>query len=327
MLRPLPGLLATLLAVSVVHCASAEVRDTFDPEEGGSATTSSGAPSEPSGPPAIDSDSGVTDGGSQVCTEDIDVVLVIDTSSSMNFVLQALEEEFVNVVQASNALKQGAHFGAVFFQDNALLDVSGDEEGGKVHLGHESLVSAFSTMRTVYTRNNRNPGDGPTGPSTQNPICEENSLDALHLAATDFPWRENAARVAVVVTDDTFLEADDNYGDRDGDGDTTSTSYPREGDYPAQFTLAQTVTALQTAGVKVFSFTQAGASFECGTGRRHDSGDSVTYGWSAPYEGQAPIPEQTGGKNYDLAEIRSGSLHLDEAINGIVLETRCNGVN
>ena len=41
----------------------------------------------------------------------------------------------------------------------------------------------------------------------------------------------------ILVTDDTFLEKGDNYGDRDGDGDTNETTYPSEGDYPARFTV------------------------------------------------------------------------------------------
>lgn len=326
MRRLLSSLLVSLLAVSLVRCSSAGERGSFETDDSGTAASTSGDPAPDQGP-GIGGDAGA-DTGPRVCTEDIDVVLVIDTSSTMKFVLEELESEFENVVSASNALKEGAHFGAVFFQDNVLLDTSGDEADGKIHLGHDSLRSAFSTMRTVYTASDRNPADGPNGPTRQNPLCEENSLDALHVAATSFPWRENAVRIAIMVTDDTFLEANDNYGDGNGDGDTTDSFPFREGDYPAAYTLDQTLAALTEARVKVFSFTLVEPRSSCTTGRRHSEGrESVTFGWTRPYDGKAPIPEQTGGANFDLAAVSNGSLHLDEAINDIVLQTRCGGVN
>lgn len=63
----------------------------------------------------------------------------------------------------------------------------------------------------------------------------------------------------------------------------------------------------------------------CGTGRRHPSDDSVTYGWSKPYDGKAPIPDQTGGKNFDLDAVRDGKLSLAATINEVVLQSHCAG--
>ena len=75
-----------------------------------------------------------------------------------------------------------------------------------------------------------------------------------------------------------------------------------------------------------FSKLKAPAFFDlmkCGTGRRHASDDAVTYGWSKPYAGEPPIPDQTGGKNFDLDAVRDGKLSLATTINEVVLETRC----
>lgn len=310
--------------IGLLHCSSAE-RAAF--EDGSDPTAADdGGPSNnvgsfgEAGPPV--------EAGDRTCTEDVDVVLVLDVSSSMGFVLDKLGDEIEKVVTASNALKAGAHFGLVVYVDNAALSSTGDEENGKVHTASTTLKEAFAYAQKTYTNPNRNPGDGPTGPTTQNPICEENALDALHMAATDFPWRANAARVVILATDDTFIEKPDNYGDRDHDGKTDKTSYPREGNYPAKYALDETVDALKAAKIRVFSFSAMkppGFLEGCGTGRRHKESEPFTLGWSKPYEGKEPIPDATGGKNFDLGEVRSGTLSLATTINEVVVESHCAG--
>jgi hypothetical protein len=284
----------------------------------------------PSGRASVDAGAGGGDGATAVdagpCEDVVDVVFVLDTSSSMGFVLSQLESQIAQVVSASNMLAADAHFGLIVFQDNHALDATGPLEAGVVHTSATSLQQAFRHYRENYTNHNRNPGDGPTGPTTQNPICEENSLDALHAAAADFPWRPNATRVVILATDDTFLERPDNYGDRDADGMTDKTDFPREGDYPALHTVAETVDALRTARVRVFSFsriTQPGFLDRCGTGRRRPWED-ITDGWTTPYGNHMPIPMQTDGGNFDLDQVKNGSLSLAATINQVVLESYCS---
>jgi len=262
------------------------------------------------------------------CREVIDVVFVLDTSSSMDFVLTKLDTQIADVVTASNMVAADAHFGLIAFQDNFKLDATGTLNNGVVHTSAASLQTAFRNYRDNFTANNRNPGDGISGPTTQNPICEENSLDSLYAAATQFPWRDNATRVVIVATDDTFLEASDNYGDRDHDGDTTSTDFPKEGNYPAARSLPETITALQTAKARVFSFsriTQPSFLERCGTGRRLQWAD-ITDGWTTNYGTHAPIPMQTDGANYDLDQVKNGTLNLAATINEVVLESHCNPI-
>jgi len=199
-----------------------------------------------------------------------------------------------------------------------------------VHTQAATLQKAFASFEQLYTAPNRNPGDGPTGPTMQNPICEENAADALHAAAIDFPWRPSATRVIILVTDDTFLQPPDNYGDRDGDGKIDKTDYPREGDYPARFGLAESTAALKAAKVRVFSFTrlQPPGLFDptrCGTGRRLPWA-SISDGWSTPYKGLAPIPVQTSGKNFDLDQVYQGKLSLAETIKNVVIDSHCKPI-
>ncbi|UJR84550.1 vWA domain-containing protein [Sandaracinus amylolyticus] len=260
-----------------------------------------------------------------VCTDSVDVVFVIDVSSSMNFVLEELEDDVGMVVDAATELAPDPHFGFIGYVDNHAFATNGALEGGRVHTQASTLQSAFRQFLTTYTNPNRNPGDGPGGPTTQNPICEENALDALHAAATEFPWRPNATRVIIIATDDTFIEPTDNYGDRDHDGDWTSTDYPREGNYPALHSMAQTIAAVRSARARVFSFTRLsppGFLSRCGTDRRLEW-SQITNGWSAPYNGAAPIPDSTDGRNFDLAMVQSGSLSLATTINDVVIESYC----
>ena len=260
------------------------------------------------------------------CREVIDVVFVLDTSSSMEFVLTKLESQIAEVVTASNMVAADSHFGLIAFQDNFKLDATGSM--GTVHTTAQSLQTAFRNYRDNFTAYNRNPGDGPSGPTTQNPICEENSLDSLYAAATTYPWRMNATRVVILATDDTFLESTDNYGDRDGDGLTNKTDYPREGNYPAGHTMADTVASLRMNKIRVVSFSrisQPGLFDRCGTGRRLPWA-SITDGWTTPYKSQPPIPTQTDGGNYDLDKVKSGTLSLSTTINEVVLDSHCNPI-
>jgi hypothetical protein len=325
--------LAAFAFVGLLHCSSAS-RTAFETEEPGAAKSDGGNASDDTPTGFGDASALPGTGNNTACSEDIDIVLVLDVSSTMDFVLKKLGSEMQKVVDASNALKSGAHFGLVVYADNSLLDSSGDDAGGKVHTTAATLKKAFADVLRTYTDANRNPGDGPSGRDTQNPICEENTLDALHMAATDFPWRQKAAHVVIVATDDTFIEAPDNYGDRDGDGQTDKTDFPTEGDYPAKFTLDETIATLKGGDIRVFSFTRLKAPFfgnSCSTPRRHmtSSGrkdeESIAYGWSKPYHGKAPVPDQTGGKNFDLDGVKSGKLSLAATINEVVLESHCAG--
>lgn len=123
-----------------------------------------------------------------VCTDVVDVVFVLDVSSSMNFVLEELEDDVQQVVDAAAMLAPDPHFGFLGFVDNHAFATNGPLEGGRVHTSASTLQAAFRDFLTTYTSPNRNPGDGPSGPTTQNPICEENALDAIYAAATEFPW-------------------------------------------------------------------------------------------------------------------------------------------
>src|SRR5687767_5129804 len=127
--------------------------------------------------PFVPPDAAPYDAG--VCSDVVDVVLVLDVSSSMSFVLEDLEADIAQVVSAAETLAPEPHFGFIGFADNHAFATNGALEGGRVHTSASTLQTAFRDFLETYTDWNRNPGDGPSGRDTQNPICEENSLDAL----------------------------------------------------------------------------------------------------------------------------------------------------
>lgn len=276
--------------------------------------------------PHSDADPDVEDDG--ICTDVIDLVFVLDVSSTMNFVLNQLEAQIETVVTAANGLAEDSHFGLIAYVDNHALDDTGALEDGIVHTEASTLQTAFAHYRENYTTPNRNPGDGLDGLTMQNPICEENALDALYDAATRFPWREKATRVIILATDDTFIENPDNYGDRDGDGDWDLTNFPREGDYPALRTLPETIEELQGARVRVFTFTRHTvpgllSPNKCGTPRRFPWQD-ITDGWTTPYGMHEPIPDVTDARNFDIDQVRTGALDLSATINEVVVDSYCH---
>jgi hypothetical protein len=90
------------------------------------------------------------------------------------------------------------------------------------------------------------------------------------------------------------------------------------------------VTALRDVRARVFSFTRLKppGTFDlnkCGTGRRKPW-SAITDGWSTSYGASAPIPTSTGGKNFDLEEVRASRLSLSATINDVVVESYCNPI-
>jgi hypothetical protein len=237
-------------------------------------------------------------------------------------VLEKLGAEMESVVTAANAIAPDAHFGLIPFQDKYVLDATGSLSEGKVHTEAKTLQAAFKNYLDNYTAFNRNPGD-PWSLLPRNSICEENALDSLYAAAVEFPWRPNATRVVIAVTDDTFLERPDDYGKKAAGDILPFPDY----DAKAKWTVAETVAQLQEKRARVFSFSRlkAGDFGGCSTGRRLGQ-DDVSDGWSTPYGTHDPIPVTTGGKNFDLKQVKDGMLSLSATINEVVVDSYCNPI-
>jgi hypothetical protein len=240
--------------------------------------------------PGDGSGTGAGEGG-MLCEQDVDIVFVMDVSTSMGPFLSTLADEILVVDQALQQLMLPGqpHYGLVVFVDDfALLGA------GAPYPDVQTLRQDFMTW-SAFTSSNQQVAGG-----NFNTTWPENSLDALWVAATGFQWRseDTTLRLVIHTTDDTFWD-----GPTNGNGVAIQHGY------------AEVVTALQERQIRQFTFAaQIGGECEC---------LDVTPGWSTPYMGQDTIPDATDGGWFDLDLVLAGQQSLSAAINGAVEDKMC----
>ena len=186
----------------------------------------------------------------------------------------------------------GAHLGEGGPEAVRLLEVHPDLSVGGALYGIEGEGRLWGD----FTASNQQVGGG-----NSNGTWPENSLDALHLAATQFAWRpaDETTRLVIHTTDDTFWE-----------GPSTQNGVAIQNDY------ASTVAALQAETIRVFAFADTiGGSCGC---------LDVSMGWFGDYEGMPSIPDATDGGVYDINEILSNAVSLADAIGDSVEQSYCD---
>jgi hypothetical protein len=120
---------------------------------------------------------------------------------------------------------------------------------------------------------------------------QENVLDALHLAATAFAFRPDARHLILLMTDDTFLEPPAEYSDGT----------------PALHSYGEVETALATSGARLYSV----HSRERGRGL------------SSGHAGRPSLVQQTGGAWFELSQVDSGALVLENLLGDLVAGPVC----
>jgi len=225
------------------------------------------------------------------CNQAIDIVFVMDVSTSMGPFLSKLANEIQAVDTAVQALNLGVapHYGLVVFVDDTTFANS-----AKPYVDVATLATDFKTWANFTSSNHQTSGGGT------NTTWPENSLDALYRAATEFDWRpaDGTLRIVIHTTDDRFWQ-----------GPTTQDGVQILHDYQS------TSNALQSAQVRVFSFaSKLGGPLE---------NEDVSSGWFGPYQGMTSLPDATGGGVYELDGVLNGSISLSAAIPAAVKDTLC----
>ncbi|MEM6995464.1 MAG: vWA domain-containing protein [Myxococcota bacterium] len=266
---------------------------------GGEATTSAPELDGTDAGPKFDTPVEDTDTvGGRYCGNDLDIVFVMDVSTSMGGFFDRLEASILEVdaAIAELDLPSEAQYGLVVFVDDVLVVA-----GGAPYAELAVLQADFATWNAFTSNNQQIAAPGMNG------TMPENSLDALHAAASEFQWRamDTTDRIVIHTTDDTFW-------------DGPLTQYDG---IMVQHGYEETVDALRDQQIRVFSFaTSAG----CGTVIDGQCADAeVGEGWFAPYQGEPAIPEATDGAVWEIAEVNEGTLSLADAIPSAVEESYC----
>lgn len=233
------------------------------------------------------------DAGPPLCGAPLDVVFVIDTSTSMEAELLQVRTGIRRIWNAARALTLDTRFGLVVFVDDVVA-VAGCTPFGSV----EALEAELDRW-WAFTSTNRQPNGG----ATSNTDCPENSLDALHAAATRCTWREGATRLIVHATDDTFAEPPALLSEA----------------IPVQHGYAEVLEALTSRELRLGSFAAPGIGEFCGVAMT----ENVGVGWHEPYMGMPALPVATGGRAWNVRDVRDGELDMADAINELIADEYC----
>jgi hypothetical protein len=236
------------------------------------------------------------DGGA-LCSDPLDVVFVIDVSTSMADEIEQIRAGIDSIWSAAQALTANTQFGLVVFVDDVVaVNACGP------FASREAMQTEFMRWRE-FTSSNNQPGGSPY----MNSDCPENSIDALHLAASSCPWRDGATHIVIHVTDDTFAERP-----------ASLSGFAGFGGIPVAHTYPEAVMALQMHEVRVGTFAAPTAE-ACGAGTSSDTAQ----GFHTPYRGMPAIPEATSGRAWNIRDVRAGTLDMAEAINEFTAAEYC----
>lgn len=219
----------------------------------------------------------------------VDVVFVVDVSTTMTFMLDRIEKQIAQVDSEARAQALDPRYGLVVFVDDVLV-----ANGGQPYADIAALQRDLAGWQ-AFTAGNRQ-----INSAAHNLDWPENTLDAVHAAATQYAWRpaDTTLRMVVHATDDDFGEAP-----------------AVQSQQTVQHTYRETVDALRAAEVRMFSFAaRIGGQCEC---------LDVRAGLYTRFHGQPSLPAATGGAVFDIDEVAAGKLGLAAAVGGAVRSGVC----
>ncbi|MCB9602983.1 MAG: hypothetical protein H6721_09890 [Sandaracinus sp.] len=237
-------------------------------------------------------DASFVDAPPTTCGAPIDLVFVLDVSTSMDDEIDAVAAGTERIWEAATALTPDVQLGLVVFVDSVV-----PVNGCGAFASYSALSSELRSRWLPFTESNEQPPSGGN-----NSDCAENSLDALYAAATQCPWREGATRMVVHVTDDTFAEPPTSLS-----GVTVQRSY------------LETLSALTAREIRVGAFATPSPGNECALGPTPLAGQ----GFHESYGAQTAIPVATGGRAWNLRDVRGGTLDMATAISELIEDEYC----
>ncbi len=233
------------------------------------------------------------------CYSKLDVVFVMDVSTTMTYILQTLHDQMKNVWDTATALNVEPQFGLTVFVDDFTV-----VNGAAPYTTLEAIQSDFDTWRQ-HTSTNRQ-----TQSTKTNSDMPENTLDALAAASDQFGWRDvdYTLRIIIHTTDDTFLEKPGIF----------------KSGVAAQHTYKETIDLLTGKKIRVGTF--AAKKAERPTIEEPSGWKDITAGYFADYSGMKSIPEATGGGVYDIdlvGQPAPDGISMDISINDFIKDKLC----
>lgn len=219
------------------------------------------------------SDAPPIDGDAPTCSAPLDVVLVLDVSSTMDAELAAFRDAAPALFETARTLDPTARISLVVFVDD-VLPVADCEPFAAA----ADLATAIEGYR-VLAPMNRNVANT----TLPNRDCPENSLDAIFDAATTCTFRDGSTRIFLHATDDTFVERPGVLSGEWGGGVFVESTY------------AEVQTALTARNIELSALARSGAGEFCGAGTSADTGQGFHSGFGM----LEALPTSTGGTAWD----------------------------
>ncbi len=201
----------------------------------------------------------------------VDVVIVLDVTNSMEETIQLVKEKVSGFVHQLEAKKWNSTLCLVTFRDDTVQTCSRIVEDDPRTPQNENLDYFLGELAKAKTK--------PSGD------WDENQLKGLIDASEKTPWRDNAQRVEVLMTNSTFSYAPQNRGDA---GDKAPT-------------YEETVSVLSRKQINLFTVAPKAAGYS----------KAFSPQWSA-------LHEIRGGSYFNFQKMLSGSVPLDQIFNSII---------
>lgn len=225
------------------------------------------------------------------CFAQMDIVFVMDVSTTMGYMLTALENE-IGLVWDFTADKFAGmpKFGLTVFVDDVTVTNDGNPFASK-----EAITAEFNKWGKFTSTNKQ------TQSAESNTDWPENALDALALTAENYKWRtaSDTLKIVILATDDTFYENPKSF----------------ESGVHVQHTYGQTAALLVEGKIRVGAF----AAKKGGSTGNTD----VQPGFFTPYNGMDSIPYATGGEVYFIDDVQTGTIHIYETVKAFIESAAC----
>ncbi|MBM4363677.1 MAG: hypothetical protein FJ104_13425, partial [Deltaproteobacteria bacterium] len=257
----------------------------------------------------------------ETCSQDVDVVFVLDVSGSMIPPLTTLVKEvgLVDAALAAKNLPNPPHYGLVIFVDDVVM-LNGGAPYSDIAALTAAVTAEINQTNTVPTRQ-----AGPGG--VANFSWPENSLDALYTAATSFQWRPAASTLRTIlhVTDASFWDltavssrAGDPGGLEANSGNVTSAhSYDETLATLRENSVWVNTFAARTGGPPGFALSPPSHGLFRGVAV------NVGIGFHEPYDGKPSIAGATGGLAWDIDAVFDGLISLATPVNDAIAQAQC----